>query len=420
MKTTMNISPPKRIQDIEPYLQLDSQKFMISSKKDAYSFIKNTTWNLYYKKLKKKDKGKVIKYLCIVTGYSYPHMKKLVSNAIKGRLYYQPPRKNRTSFERKYTNKDIELLADFDEVSKDRNGNALRKHFKRMYYKYGDERFVRLKDISHGHIYNLRDTNLYKYHHKRFSHTSPVQNTIGKRIKPEPRNTPGYIRVDSVHGGDKDGEKGLYYVNFIDEVTQWETVVCVPSISQEDLKEVYKEVLEGFPYRILNFHSDNGSEFINEYLAKILKRMHIDQTKSRPRKHNDNALVESKNGWVIRKEFGYIFRPKQAAPLVQEYLQKYFNTYLNFHRPCAFATIKKDKRGREYRKYEAENYETPYDKLKLIDPKGKYLKSGITYEKLDKIALEKSDYDYLKDMRVAYRNMIRKINNLLSPVSVSS
>jgi hypothetical protein len=419
MKTIMNISPPKKIQDIEPYLQLDTPKFVITSKKDAYEFIKRTTWNLYYKRLNKTDRGKVLKYLGLVTGYSCPHIKRLVAKAIKGKLHYSHPKRNDTSFRRTYTDEDIALLADFDELSKDRTGNALRKHFNRMYYKYGDVRFIRLKDISYGHIYNLRETNIYRFHHKRFKSTNPVQNTIGERRKPDPKGSLGYIRVDSVHGGDKDEQKGIYYINFIDEILQWEIVVCVPAIERSCLEKVYKEILDSFPYKILHFHSDNGSEFINSHLAGILNRMNIVQTKSRPRKHNDNALVESKNGWVIRKEFGYIFRPKKVAPIVQEYLQTYFNTYLNFHRACAFPTIKTDKKGKQLRNYKAEDYYTPYEKLKEIDPKGECLKSGITYEKLDKLESEKSDYDYLKNMQEAYRKMGLKINNLISPVSVS-
>jgi len=415
----MNISPPKKIQDIEPYLQLDTPKFVITSKKDANGFIKRTTWSLFYKRLNKIDRGKVLKYLGLVTGYSYPHIKRLVSKAIKGKLHYSRPKRNNTSFRKIYTNDDIALLADFDEISKDRTGNALRKHFNRMFYKYGDDRFIRLKNISHGHIYNLRDTNVYKFHHKRFKHTNPIQNVIGERRKPDPKGMLGYIRVDSVHGGDKDGKKGLYYVNFIDEITQWEIVICVPAITKKYLEKLYKKVLDNFPYKIRHFHSDNGSEFINNYLANILNEMNITQTKSRPRKHNDNALVESKNGWVIRKEFGYIFKPKEAAPIVQEYLQTYFNTYLNFHRACAFPTIETNKKGKQYRKYKAEDYEVPYEKLKKIDPKGKCLKSGITYEKLDKLALKKSDYDYLKDMQKAYRKMLTKISNLSPPTSVS-
>jgi transposase InsO family protein len=59
------------------------------------------------------------------------------------------------------------------------------------------------------------------------------------------------------------------------------------------------------PFPIRGFHSDNGSEFINQTLARLLNKLLIEQTKSRLRHSNDNGLVETKNGAVIRKHMGY-------------------------------------------------------------------------------------------------------------------
>jgi len=420
METKMNISPPRRIIQIEPYLQLDKPKFLITSTKDAYKFIKATTWNLYYKKLCKKDKGKVLKYLAIVTGWSPSYMRRLVLRAICGKLFYRVSVSNNTSFNRKYTDEDIALLADFDNHARRPNAKALIHNFKRMYGIYGDKRFIRLQEISCSHIYNLRRTSLYTYYTRTYTKTNPIQNNIGERKRPEPNGKPGFLRVDSVHGGDLNGEKGMYYVNFVDEALQWEIVIATPTIAQVDLEKMYKEVLVSFPFRILNFHSDNGSEAINEYVASILEDLDIKQTKSRPRRHNDNALVESKNGWVIRKHFGYIFRPKEAAGIVQNYLNTYFNLYLNFHRSCAFPVVTIEDDGRKLVAYPQEDYKTPYEKLKAIDPTGKYLKSGQSYNKLDNIALGNSDYEYVKIMHEEYLKMMRKISQQFSPVSVSS
>ena len=52
-------------------------------------------------------------------------------------------------------------------------------------------------------------------------------------------------------------------------------------------------MLAQFPFRILGFHSDNGSEFINYKVAELLNKLLIEQTKSRPRRSNDNGLVEA-------------------------------------------------------------------------------------------------------------------------------
>jgi transposase InsO family protein len=98
--------------------------------------------------------------------------------------------------------------------------------------------------------------------------------------------------------------KGIYHINAVDEVTQWEIVGATALISEAGLIPVLEAMLEQFPFRIRGFHSDNGSEFINHTVSKLLNKLLIEQTKSRPRRSNDNGLVESKNGAVIRKHIG--------------------------------------------------------------------------------------------------------------------
>jgi len=40
-------------------------------------------------------------------------------------------------------------------------------------------------------------------------------------------------------------------------------------------------MMEEFPFRILGFHCDNGSEFLNETVARLLNELLIEFTKSR-------------------------------------------------------------------------------------------------------------------------------------------
>ena len=111
--------------------------------------------------------------------------------------------------------------------------------------------------------------------------------------------------MDTVHQGDLDGVKGVYHVNAVDEVTQWEIVGATEQISEAWLLPILEEMIEQFPFLILGFHSDNGSEFINHVVAQLLNKLLVEQTKSRPRHSNDNGLAESKNGAVVRKHMGY-------------------------------------------------------------------------------------------------------------------
>ena len=52
-----------------------------------------------------------------------------------------------------------------------------------------------------------------------YTKTKPAPVKIGERTKPINNGQPGFLRVDSVHQGDKDGEKGVYHINLVDEVT---------------------------------------------------------------------------------------------------------------------------------------------------------------------------------------------------------
>lgn len=106
-----------------------------------------------------------------------------------------------------------------------------------------------------------------------------------------------------MHQGDQDKVKGVYHTNAVDEVTQFEIVCSVEKISEQYLIPALEEMLASFPFTMLGFYSDNGSEYINQYVAKLLQKLFIEFTKSRSRKSNDNALAESENASVVRKIF---------------------------------------------------------------------------------------------------------------------
>jgi len=137
-----------------------------------------------------------------------------------------------------------------------------------------------------------------------------------------------------VHQGDRDGVKGIYHINAVDEVTQWEIVAATPQISEYWLIPLLEQMLAQFPFVIRGFHSDNyGSEFINYTVAKLLDKLLIEQTKSRAHRTGDNGLVESKNGAIVRKHMGFGHMGAQHAETVDRFHRRYLNPYINFHRP---------------------------------------------------------------------------------------
>lgn len=377
-----------------------------------YAWIERVLKRLSYFELKRGEKGLINAYLRRLSGSSRAQITRLIGRFLRDGAI-RTSRALRNRFPAKYTRVDHELLARTDNAHGRLSGPATKKILERQYAVYGDERFSRLKNLSVAHIYRLRISRVYREHAQTLAKTRSVNRAIGQRRKPDPQGRPGYLRVDTVHQGDLDGEKGVYHVNIVDEVTQWEIVICVAAISEAHLGPLLEAALVLFPFVIVNFHSDNGSEFINWTVAKILNRLLAEQTKSRSGRTNDNALIESKNGSVIRKHMGYSHIDQAFAPLIDRFYLEHFNAYLNFHRPCAFATVTIDDKGRRRKKYET--YETPFERLrsivKVMSPKAARacLREGVTLASLDKIAAAQSDNAAAEAMQTALRGLFKRL-----------
>jgi hypothetical protein len=216
--------------------------------------------------------------------------------------------------------------------------------------------------------------------------------------------------VDTVHQGDGKAGKGVYHINAIDEVTQWQIVAAVPRISEAFLEPVLAAMLGQFPFRIQGFHSDNGSEFINATVAKLLNKLLIEQTKSRPRHSNDNGLVETKNGAVIRKHIGYGYIDGIHAERLQRFYQDYFNPYLNFHRPCAQPDLYQDEKGRIRRQYR--RYQTPWETFRALPKAAQYLRPGMSLAILQRIAGALSDTEAAHRMQQAKRTLFQHLRSI--------
>jgi len=394
----------------------EKREFEIVSRKDKYAFIQSTLVALSYRTLRKKEKGEVKACLQTITGYGDQQMKRLIKRWKKKGLRLSTPKKVGAA-KPKYLPKDIALLIKTDIAHRTPNGNAVSEILKREFFVFGKEEYQTISGISVSHIYNIRK-------HKRqylssgaikYSKTVPTAVPIGERTKPQPNGIPGYLRVDSVHQGDFEGEKGVYHINIVDEVTQTEAVGCVENITDECVIPLLEKLIEQFPFVMHNFHSDNGSEYINKQVAAMLERLLIKQTKSRPRHSNDNGLAETKNGSVIRKHIGRNHIPKKNAPVIEHFYEEYFNPYLCFHRICAFATDYVDKRGKIQKKYET--YMTPYEKLKSLPNAQQYLKAGVTFEQLDIIAYAESDNDFAEKMEKAKAKVFNNLTKATKTLS---
>lgn len=384
--------------------------FEPQSREEAYEWIRDSLRQLRHPSLGKADRGVVKRYLQKVTGLSRAQVTRLIRQyRDTGRIRDRRGRPA-NAFPRRYTEADVAALVETDTLHGNLSGPATRKLCERAWKIVGDARYERLAKISNGHLYNLRKTAAYQRRRQRFEKTRPTRVRIGERRKPRPGGRPGFLRIDTVHQGDRDGIKGVYHINAVDEVTQWEVAVSVEKISETYLLPALEQLLHAFPFVLLGFHSDNGSEYINKQVARLLEKLRIEQTRTRPRQSNDNALVEGKNGSVIRKHLGYEHISQRFAGPVNDFLLDVLTPYLNYHRPCLFAEERIDPRGKRTRHYPYRLVMTPHEKLRSLQNVAQHLKPGVTLEQLDAISMQCSDNEAARMVNEARDKLFQLFN----------
>ena len=401
----MDDSESLNLEQIQAALDASREmQFHAEGRADIYAWVDRMLRRHDYSKLRREDKGLVRRYIEKMTGLSRAQTARLIKKFAET-LEVKPTVYRRRQFQRLYTRADVALLVEVDQAHGRLNGAATKEIMSREYNIYGKSKFERLSAISVAHIYNLRNSAGYRRQRIEYTATRPTPVTIGERRKPAPCGKPGYVRIDTVHQGDLDGVKGVYHINAVDEVTQWQVVGAVAHISEAWLMPVLEAILAQFPFQILGFHSDNGREFINRKVAGMLEKMLADQTKSRPRHSNDNGLVEAKNGAVIRKHMGYLHIQSSHAGAIDDFYQEYLNPYLNFHRPSGQAEITTNAKGKEIRTYR--RYLTPWEVFRQLPEAAKYLKPGLTLAVLEQGALKFSDTEAAARMQQAKHNLFR-------------
>ncbi|MDP2649520.1 MAG: integrase [bacterium] len=396
----MNDSRITSIAQLKDFLK-GSQEIPFSLESESigkkYGFIDETLKRFLYRKLSKKDKKIILWYLQKVTGYKKERVYQLVGKAEKGSLkkaLYQRVKPHKI-----YTSFDIKRLEETDELHLRLSELATKEVLRREYEIFGQKEYQTIAKISHSHITNLR--HLPTYRNFWINHTKARQVPIGETRPPDNFGRPGSIRIDSV------SQKDVFHINSVDEITQWEIIFCVPQLSESCMLPALLEIFKQYPFYIFNFHSDRGKETINYLVASLLQRLLIKQTKNRSYHSGDNALCETKNGVVIRKNFGWEHIDQSLCNDINIYLKNFFNPYLNFHRPCAFPTIVIDPKGKKTKVYNL--YQVPFERLKSLPNAKQYLKKGVTFEQLDKIAYSHSDNQFARIMREEENKLFQKI-----------
>ena len=320
----------------------------------------------------KGQRGVLFEYMQRLSGYSRQHLSRLIAQYRHRHSIEPASRASRTSFSRKYQPADVALLAQTDSWHDTLSGPATQVLLRRAFGTFGDPRYERLSQISVSHLYNLRASPSYLKQRSVWHGTRSSAAPIGIRKAPAPHGLPGYIRIDTVHQGDQDGIKGVYHINAVDIVTQWELVASVERISEAYLLPVIALLLQGFPFLIRGFHSDSGSEYINHEVAELLEKLRVEFTKSGPRHIDDNALAESKNGAVILDTL--------------------------------------EAKGKIRKTYPRELIMTPFQRLQSIDHYTQHLKAGITAARLEHQATSMSNNQAAQQVQQARKRLFQSIN----------
>jgi hypothetical protein len=403
----MDDTEAKSLEQIRAFLAgSDPVQFAGQQREEVYGWVEKTLVRHQYASLDRPGKGLVRRYLGRMTGFSRAQVTRLITGYRRtGRVKavaYQ-----RTKFVTRYTATDVNLLAYVDKAHGNLSGPATKRVLEREYGEYGQTAYQRLSGISVAHLYRLRNSAAYRKRNTSYQPTRPTPIPIGERRKPQPHGAPGYLRIDTVHQGDQDGRKGLYHINAVDQVTQWEIVAATPQISEWWLLPVLVAMLGQFPFMIRGFHSDNGSEFINYNVARLLGKLLIQQTKSRAHHCGDNGLVESKNGAIIRKHIGFGYIDAQYAEAVDLFHRQHLNPYVNFHRPCAVPKIITEANGKRRRVYL--RWATPWELFQEAPHCESYLRPGVTLAELAGFVRVQSDTEAALGMQRAKRQLLARV-----------
>src|SRR5579885_1753373 len=353
--------------------------FAAQGRQEVYEWVERTLVEHEYGSLDKPGKGLLRQYLMRMTGMSRAQVTRLIAQQqrtgrVRATVY------ERRKFTSRYTTADITLLAYVDRAHGNLSGPATQRILEREHSEYGQAAYQRLAGISVAHLYRLRGTKAYRKRNASYQPTRPTKVPIGERRKPQPRGVPGFLRIDTVHQGDQDGRKGLYHINAVDEVTQWEVVAATPHISELWLLPV---------------------------LEAMLEKLRIEQTKSRAYRSGDNGLVEAKNGAVIRKHIGFGHIDAKFAVAMDDFHREHLNPYVNFHRPSAVARVVTAANGKRRRIYE--RWATPFELLRESPHCPICLRPGVSLAELEGIAQRQSDTEAALAMQDAKRQLMLKI-----------
>ena len=174
---------------------------------------------------------------------------------------------------------------------------------------------------------------------------------------------PGYVEIDLVsHSGAHAEGDFIFSLNLTDIFTGWTETRAVMGKGQRGVVAALDEMAAALPFALIAIDSDNGSEFLNAHLVRYCKQHHLQFTRSRPYKKDDNAHIEQKNWTHVRKLIGYDrFDSPRALVAMNDLYTCEWRLMMNLFQPSVKLQSKVRKGSRLTRRYDAP--QTPLDRL---------------------------------------------------------
>ena len=173
---------------------------------------------------------------------------------------------------------------------------------------------------------------------------------------------PGFVEIDLVgHDGGTAAGDYCQTLDLTDIATTWTETMAVRNKAQAWVFAALKKLRKNLPFPLLGIDSDNGSEFINQYLTDYCKEEKLSFTRSRPYRKNDNCFVEQKNYSIVRRAVGYGRYDTEAQLALLNELYATLRLYTNFFQPTMKLKSKERVGSKITKRYD--DAQTPYQRV---------------------------------------------------------
>lgn len=217
-----------------------------------------------------------------------------------------------------------------------------------------------------------------------------LRKKVPLRTSWEGEEVPGYLELDLVlHCGASSKEEYLHTLNVVDIATSWCEPVALRNRSQEAVRAKLEKIRGRLPFPLLGIDSDNDSAFLNGHLVRWCEEAHIEFTRCRPYRKNDQAHIEQKNWVAVRQLIGYErYQSEEAFQLLEE-IYADWRLLLNFFTPVR-KLVGKERVGAKVRKI-YDLAQTPYRRVLASErvPEEEKVRLRAAYRELNPVEIRR-------------------------------